>query len=85
MYDQTVPFYLGRTTTLVAYRDELALGIDAEPERQIPAVAAWIGKWRAQDEAYAVLPPEMYAGLAADGLPMRVLARDSRRVIVSRK
>ena len=85
MYDQTVPFYLGRTTTLVAYRDELALGIDAEPERQIPTVAAWIEKWRAQDEAYAVLPPEMYARLAADGLPMRVLARDSRRVIVSRK
>ena len=85
MYDQTLPFYLGRTTTLVAYRDELALGIDAEPERQIPTVAAWIGKWRAQDEAYAVLPPEMYARLAADGLPMRVLARDSRRVIVSRK
>ena len=36
MYDQTLPFYLGRTTTLVAFRDELALGIDAEPERQIP-------------------------------------------------
>ncbi len=31
MYDQTVPFYLGRTTTLVAIRDELGLGIDAEP------------------------------------------------------
>ncbi len=32
MYDQTIPFYLGRTTTLVGYRDELALGIDAEPD-----------------------------------------------------
>ncbi|HYQ99574.1 MAG TPA: phospholipid carrier-dependent glycosyltransferase, partial [Casimicrobiaceae bacterium] len=39
MYDQTVPFYLDRTTTVVAFRDELALGIDAEPERQIPTVA----------------------------------------------
>ena len=26
MYDQTVPFYLGRTTRLVDFRDELALG-----------------------------------------------------------
>lgn len=85
MYDQTLPFYLGRTTTLVAYRDELALGIDAEPERQIPSIAAWIDTWRAQDEAYAVLLPEVYARFAQDGLPMRVLARDSRRVIVSRK
>ena len=85
MYDQTLPFYLGRTTTLVAYRDELALGIVAEPERQIPTVAAWIERWRARDDGYAVLLPADYTRLAADGVPMRVLARDSRRVIVSRK
>ena len=40
MYDQTVPFYLGRTTRLVAFRDELALGIDAEPTKQIPTLDA---------------------------------------------
>jgi hypothetical protein len=85
MYDQTVPFYLGRTTTLVAYRDELALGIDAEPERQIPTLAQWIDTWLADSDGYAVLLPADYARLAADGLPMRVLARDTRRVIVSRK
>lgn len=85
MYDQTLPFYLGRTTTLVAYRDELALGIDAEPERQIPTVALWIPNWLALDDGYAVLLPADYERLAADGLPMRVLARDTRRVIVSRK
>ena len=85
MYDQTVPFYLGRTTTLVAYRDELALGIDAEPERQIPTVGAWVDRWLSLPKGYAVLPPAEYARLVADGLPMRVLARDSRRVIVSRQ
>ena len=85
MYDQTVPFYLDRTTTLVAFRDELALGIDAEPDRQIPTVAAWIEKWSALAEAYAVLPPGKYEQLAVAGVPMRVLARDARRVIVSRR
>ena len=85
MYDQTVPFYLGRTTTLVGYRDELALGIDAEPERQIPTIAQWINTWLADRDGYAVLLPADYERLAADGLPMRVLARDTRRVIVSRK
>jgi len=85
MYDQTIPFYLGRTTTLVDYRDELALGIDAEPERQIPNVSRWIPIWLALDEGYAVLLPADYARLASDGLPMRVLARDTRRVLVSRK
>jgi 4-amino-4-deoxy-L-arabinose transferase-like glycosyltransferase len=84
MYDQTVPFYLGRTTTLVAFRDELALGIDAEPERQIPTLAAWIPQWSALATAYAVMTPDLYDQLAAAGVPMRVLARDSRRVIVAR-
>ena len=85
MYDQTVPFYLDRTTTVVAFRDELALGIDAEPERQIPTVAAWIPQWRALEAGYAVMPPAEYEALAAFGVPMRVLARDARRVIVSRQ
>ena len=85
MYDQTVPFYLGRTTTLVAFRDELALGIDAEPERQIPTVAAWLPQWRALERGYAVLPPAEFEELVAEGVPMRVLARDTRRVVVSRK
>ncbi len=85
MYDQTIPFYLGRTTTLVAFRDELALGIDAEPERQIPTVAQWIPRWRELAAGYAVLPPAEYEALAAQDVPMRVLARDARRVIVSRR
>ena len=33
MHDQTVPFYLGRPTIFVSYRDEFALGLDAEPQR----------------------------------------------------
>ena len=85
MYDQTLPFYLGRTTTLVDFRDELALGIDAEPERQIPTVAQWIARWRELDSGYAMLPPSEFETLAAQNVPMRVLARDTRRVIVSRR
>ena len=50
-----------------------------------PGIGAWIDAWLKLDEGYAVLAPPHYERLAADGLPMRVLARDSRRVIVSRK
>ncbi|HZQ60208.1 MAG TPA: phospholipid carrier-dependent glycosyltransferase, partial [Casimicrobiaceae bacterium] len=38
MYDQTVPFYLRRSTTLVDFADELALGIAAEPHKAIDTV-----------------------------------------------
>ncbi|MEO8303573.1 MAG: glycosyltransferase family 39 protein [Betaproteobacteria bacterium] len=85
MYDQTVPFYLGRTTRLVAFRDELALGIDAEPAKQIPTLELWIAEWNALGQGYAVIPPETFASLAAQGVPMRELASDPRRVVVSRR
>ncbi|HVN34358.1 MAG TPA: glycosyltransferase family 39 protein [Casimicrobiaceae bacterium] len=85
MYDQTAPFYLGRTTRVVAFRDELALGIDAEPSKQLPTLEAWSGEWSALSRGYAMIPPELHQLLAAQGVPMRELARDSRRVIVSRQ
>lgn len=85
MYDQTAPFYLGRTTRLAAFRDELALGIDAEPSKQLPTVDAWIAEWSALPRGYAMIPPDLYKVLSGQGVPMRELARDSRRVIVSRQ
>jgi hypothetical protein len=85
MYDQTVPFYLGRTTRLAAFRDELALGIDAEPAKQVPTVDAWVQEWKGLAQGYAVLPPDLYRTLSSQGVPMRELAHDSRRVIVSRQ
>jgi Aminoarabinose transferase C-terminal domain len=85
MYDHTVPFYLGRTTRLVAFRDELSLGIDAEPAKQVPTTAAWVAEWQALGQGYAVIPPELFDTLAGEGVPMRELARDSRRIVVSRR
>ena len=85
MYDQTVPFYLGRTTRLAAFRDELALGIDAEPAKQVPTLDAWIAEWKGLAQGYALVPPELYRKLGDEGVSMRELARDSRRVIVSRQ
>ena len=84
MYDQTVPFYLGRPTRVVQYRGELSLGMDAEPQKQIPTVAAWIAEWKALPKGYALMDRDLEAPLVAQGVPMRVLARDARRVVVSR-
>jgi 4-amino-4-deoxy-L-arabinose transferase-like glycosyltransferase len=85
MYDHTVPFYLGRTTRIVALRDELSLGIDAEPAKQVPTTMAWVSEWQALGQGYAVIPPELFETLAAQGVPMRELARDPRRIVVSRR
>jgi len=85
MYDQTLPFYLRRTTTLVNYRDELALGLDAEPERGIATVRDWQTQWQALQQAYALMAPETFDRLKTAGVPMRVVARDTRRVLVARR
>jgi len=84
MYDQTLPFYLRRTTTLVQYRDELGPGLDAQPELAIDREADWIARWKSLPQAYALMAPETHAELVAVGVPLRVIASDSRRVLVAR-
>lgn len=84
MYEQTLPFYLQRTLTLVDYRDELGFGLDQEPQLGVPTIAEFRERWLAGGDAFAVMTPSTFDALAGDGLPMTVVARDTRRVIVRR-
>jgi len=83
-YDQTLPFYLQRPTPLVAYRDEMTLGLQAEPHKGF-SEAEWLVTWQAAPQAYAMMSREAAAELAAKGVPMRVLATDPRRIFVARR
>ncbi len=82
MYEQTLPPYLQRTMTLVAHPDEMYFGIEQEPNKWIPEVATFLELWRKQPYALAVMSPINYQHFADQGLPMRVIARDTRRVVV---
>jgi 4-amino-4-deoxy-L-arabinose transferase-like glycosyltransferase len=84
-YDQTFPYYLGRTTTIVDFRDELALGLDAEPKKAYPKYPQWIRDWKALPQGYALMKLDTYDFLLAQGVPMRVLARNPRHVFVARR
>jgi len=83
-YDQTLQFYLRRSTTMVAYKDELGFGIEQEPDKFIPDLARFEKTWNAGREAMALMSPATYETLRAQGLPMRLVARDTRRIIVAR-
>ena len=85
MYDQTLPFYLARTTTLVEYRDELGPGLDAQPELGIAREADWIERWKALPQAYALMSRETRDALAAAGVPLRVIASNPRDLLVARR
>ena len=84
-YDQTFPFYLGRTTTIVEFRDEFALGLDVEPKKAYPKYPRWIRDWKALPQGYALMKHDTYEFLAAQDVPMVILASDPRRVLVARR
>ena len=84
-YDQSLQFYLRRPTTMVSYKDELGFGIAQEPEKFIASVDLFEKTWNAGGEALALMPPNTYEMLRAKGLPMRLVARDTRRIIVARR
>ena len=83
-YDQSLQFYLRRSTTMVVYEDELSFGIAQEPQKFIADFAQFEQAWNANREALALMPPDDYDRFSAKGLPMRLVARDTRRVIVAR-
>jgi 4-amino-4-deoxy-L-arabinose transferase-like glycosyltransferase len=83
-YEQTLPFYIKRTVTLVDYDDEFDFGLHQEPELQIPTLEKFEARWRNDRKALAIMGPDIYRELAGRGLPMRLLAEDARRVIVSK-
>ncbi|MES2072390.1 MAG: glycosyltransferase family 39 protein [Pseudomonadota bacterium] len=86
-YEQCLPFYLGRTLTLVEFPDELAFGLEQEPNLWIPKRSDFIQKWRADSAsgkfAIAILRVDIYEDMLKQAVPMRVIGQDPRRVIVA--
>lgn len=82
MYDQTLPFYLGRLVTVAAFTGELEPGMRADPALRLATIEEFRTRWRAEPAAFAVMPPETYDALARDGLPMILLAGDAKKVLV---
>ena len=82
-YEQTLPFYLKRTVTLVAFADEMAYGLEQEPGLWLRDIASFERVWRNTDYAVAVMPPHVYERLTRDRLPMTVIARDARLVVAT--
>jgi len=83
-YEQTLPFYLKRTFTLVQYQDEMGFGIKQEPERWVPTLDAFVTVWAAQPEALAIMPVYVYPQLQQLGLPMKIIFADTQHIVVKK-
>ncbi len=86
-YEQSLPFYLHRTVTLVEHPDEMAFGLGIQPELWIPKREDFVKKWREDSLSgkadIAILRTDIYAAFVKQELPMRLIAEDPKRVIVS--
>jgi 4-amino-4-deoxy-L-arabinose transferase-like glycosyltransferase len=83
-YQQTFPFYLGRTTLMVGYQGELAFGIQQAPARFIPTLPAFVQHWQQAPHAIALITPHDYAMLQGMDFPHQVLAHHSRYYLVQK-
>lgn len=84
-FDHTLPFYLGRTVTMVGYKDELEIAISWEPEKFLPDMEAFARAWTRDDAAFAMFNTRDWDEFRKKyHLPMVEIARDPRRVIVKK-
>ncbi len=82
-YDHTLPWYLRRPVTMVAYKDELEVAIRWEPEKFIADLAGFARAWAAAPRAYAVLSSSSFENLKKEAtVPMEIVSRGPRYIIV---
>jgi hypothetical protein len=82
MYDQTLPFYLGRLVTVVEFTGELEPGIRAAPHLQVLTLEAFRARGLADPAAFAIMPPDTFEALRRDGFPASLIAEDPKKVLV---
>jgi 4-amino-4-deoxy-L-arabinose transferase-like glycosyltransferase len=83
-YEQTLPFYIKRTFTLVQYQDEMDFGIQQEPEKWIPTLAGFAERWNKDKEALAIAEAHRFHEVEALHLPMQEIFRDEHFVVVKK-
>jgi 4-amino-4-deoxy-L-arabinose transferase-like glycosyltransferase len=83
-YDQSAPFYLKRTLTLVEYVDEFEMGQKREPEKFIANLKDFPVAWNAPGAAIAIIQPNAMDEMKALGLDFDVIHQDPRRAAIKK-
>lgn len=84
-YEQSLPFYLKRTLTLVDYVDEFEMGQNSEPARWIKKLADFPAAWNAPGAAIAIIPPGDVDKIRALGIDFDVIHTDPRRIAIQKR
>jgi len=71
-----------RTITLVAFKGELEMGIDLEPDKWIATPADFYPQWQKETQAIAIFDQAGFAEFRKLNLPMKVIYEGARRIAV---
>jgi len=82
-YEQTLPFYLERTMTLVNYRGELDFGLSQQPQLWVADSDAFAKAWAYDAHPIAIIDPERYKALR-EKLPVIIIAQQSNLLAVGK-
>ncbi|MGZ4980255.1 MAG: phospholipid carrier-dependent glycosyltransferase [Methylobacter sp.] len=83
-YDQSLPYYLGKTIKLVGFRGELEFGINQEPQKWI-SDTDFLPLWLNSEQAISVLPQATYDQWQQQKIPMLTIYENSRYIAVARR
>ncbi|MGZ4968262.1 MAG: phospholipid carrier-dependent glycosyltransferase [Methylobacter sp.] len=84
-YDQSLPYYLGRTIKLVGFTGELEFGINQEPQKWINN-ADFLPLWlNSEQQAISLLNQTTYDEWKQQQIPMRTIYENSRYIAVARR
>jgi 4-amino-4-deoxy-L-arabinose transferase-like glycosyltransferase len=81
-YDQTFPFYLRRRVIQVEYQDEFSFGQKAEPDKAISSLGQFVARWQSAPYAMAMLEQQTFNDLQQQGVAMKPVYQDVRRMVV---
>ncbi|WP_038494224.1 glycosyltransferase family 39 protein [Janthinobacterium agaricidamnosum] len=88
-YEQSLTFYLRRPVILVDYWDEFTFGLQQQPELSIPTIDAFVLQWTRDAAAgvrdVGIIEHGTYETLKKRGVPMRVVAQDTRRMVIANR
>ncbi|MGH8128235.1 MAG: glycosyltransferase family 39 protein [Gammaproteobacteria bacterium] len=86
-YQQTLPFYLRRTMTLVEYKGELDFGIEHARSslsgRYLPSLEAFADAWRTHSTGLAFVPRPVLPSVKALGIHYRIVGENPRWVALA--
>jgi len=84
-YDQSLPFYLQRTFTLVDYVDEFEMGQKREPHKYIASINDFPAAWNKPGDSIALISPNDTDKFRKLGLQFDVIYQDPRRAVIMKR